>query len=227
MTDSATAASGPTPKGRVALGIVFISVGVIIALDSAGVFRWWALLLIGLGVLKLRQPTEDGQRATGMGLLVLGIFFQAQGLFAWAKAWPLMLVLFGAFLVWQSLERKPLHASAASDHSTLSEVVLMGGMKRTIHTPAFRGGYLTVMMGGIEIDLRSAKIDPASPAVIDVFVMWGGIDIKVPPEWRVDLEAVPFMGGFESKSKTPPHPESAPRLVVRGTAIMGGAVIQN
>jgi hypothetical protein len=227
MSTSAAATRTLTPRGRVALGIVFIVVGVIAALDSFGLFRWWALLLMGIGVLKLRQPVEEGQRAAGIGLVALGVFFQLQALLAWHKAWPLVLVILGAYLVWQSLERKPLHEATTFDHSVLSDVVLMGGTKRIVHTPTFRGGYLTVLMGGIEIDLRSAKIDPQGPAVVDVFVMWGGIDLKVPPEWRVELQATPFMGGFDTKAKTPADPDTAPRLIVRGTAIMGGAVIQN
>jgi len=66
-----------------------------------------------------------------------------------------------------------------------------------------------------------------SPATLDVVAFWGGIDLKVPAEWSVEGRVMPFMGGFVQK--TPPRVESdeAPRLIVRGYAVMGGVVIGN
>ena len=99
----------------------------------------------------------------------------------------------------------------------------MGGIKRVHRSPELRGGYMTAMMGGIELDLRPCKAG-ASPMVIDVFVLWGGIELKVPADWTVDVQVVPIMGGFENKAA---GSESGPRLVVRGHAIMGGLGINN
>jgi predicted membrane protein len=51
-------------------------------------------------------------------------------------------------------------------------------------------------MGGIELDLRQAGTENGT-AVIDVFVLWGGIEITVPPDWAVSNEITPIMGGAE------------------------------
>ena len=81
------------------------------------------------------------------------------------------------------------------------------------------------IMGGCEIDLRQAAI-AADEASIDTFAMWGGIKIKVPQTWNVILQGFPFLGGFDDKTVKPSDP-SAKRLVIRGTAIMGGVEITN
>jgi predicted membrane protein len=78
-------------------------------------------------------------------------------------------------------------------------------------------------MGGCALDLREASI--MKEAVINVFAIWGGITIKVPPDWTVVLQATPVMGGFTEKTARPP--DNSKRLVVTGYAIMGGVEVRN
>ena len=80
-------------------------------------------------------------------------------------------------------------------------------------------------MGGCEIDLRKASIAPGTEAVIDVFAMWGGIEVKVPPDWTVITRAIPIMGGVEDKTHAPETADK--RLVIRGLLLMGGAGVKN
>ena len=79
-------------------------------------------------------------------------------------------------------------------------------------------------MGGCEIDLRNAEIN--GDAAIDVFAMWGGIEIRVPENWTVIGRVTPLMGGFEDHTRAP-QAASAHRLIVRGMVIMGGVEIKN
>ena len=79
-------------------------------------------------------------------------------------------------------------------------------------------------MGGIELDLRRAEL--AQGAQVQAFSFWGGIDIKVPPTWRVEVTGLPFLGGWENKTVVPADP-AAPVLRVRLTTVMGGAEIRN
>jgi hypothetical protein len=83
-------------------------------------------------------------------------------------------------------------------------------------------------MGAVELDFRGSTI-VTSPAILDVFALWGGIEITVPPEWRVDVRGLPILGGFENKARTSVHDAGAPEqvLVIRGTALMGGVEIKN
>ena len=54
----------------------------------------------------------------------------------------------------------------------------------------------------------------------------GGYEIRVPETWNVVVDVVPFMGGYEDKTRHPADP-SAPRLRVRGFVMMGGVEIKN
>jgi hypothetical protein len=80
-------------------------------------------------------------------------------------------------------------------------------------------------MGGCEIDLRNASIE-SGDAIIDVFAFWGGVEIRVPMDWTVIVDATPLLGGFDDKTR-PPETPSKKRLVLKGYAIMGGVEISN
>jgi predicted membrane protein len=79
-------------------------------------------------------------------------------------------------------------------------------------------------MGGCEIDLRQAQIN--GEAAIDVFAMWGGIEIRVPEDWTVISRVTPLMGGFEDKTR-PLQGAGTHRLVVRGFILMAGVEVKN
>lgn len=113
--------------------------------------------------------------------------------------------------------------SSASSGDTVSEVAIWAGKQRKVTSPTFRRGDLTAIMGGIELDLRGAGTANGE-AVIDLFVMWGGIEIWVPPDWSVSNEVGVLMAGSEDKSGG--SQASRHRLVVRGFAIMGGVEIK-
>jgi hypothetical protein len=110
-----------------------------------------------------------------------------------------------------------------SNDMSVSEVAVWAGKQRRIAEPSFRRADLTAIMGGVELDLRAAGT-AAGEAVIDVFVMWGGIEIWVPPGWAVVNKVGVLMGGVEDKSTG--TQDARHRLVVRGFVVMGGLEIK-
>jgi predicted membrane protein len=112
---------------------------------------------------------------------------------------------------------EPVHASLFS---------LLSGSKRRWGKSVFRGAEATAFMGGIELDLRDALMSSGELAVIDVFVIMGGVNIFVPPNWSVSLEVVPLLGGVHDKTRSVPS-NPAQHLLVRGTVVMGGVEISN
>lgn len=84
---------------------------------------------------------------------------------------------------------------------------------------------VVTLMGGVEIDMREATF--AEPVtVINLAVMMGGVEIKVPEGVEVHNEAVAIMGGTEVGGD-PGAYVGADRPVVRltGVVLMGGVEV--
>ena len=82
-------------------------------------------------------------------------------------------------------------------------------------------------MGGVELDLRDARLDPRGTTIRAVAIM-GGIVIVVGPDVEVQCEGRGLMGGFGDLSGPPTVPPSfgAPPLHVTGLAAWGGVEIR-
>jgi hypothetical protein len=215
------------PWIRAVLGLAILGVGVLAWLDRLGridgraFIQWWALILVAVGLAHLPQ-----RRWVGAAIyLVFGILFLPPlpfvphiRLAAVLGIWPLMISAGGVALIRQSLAAKHLAGSA------FHAFAWMGGSVRTIGAEDFLGGDAVVVMGGCEIDLTTARI--ADEAVIDLLAFWGGIEIRVPPHWVIESNVMPLLGGVAVKA-TNPRDGDGPRLILRGSAIMGGIEVHN
>ncbi len=216
------------PWIRAVMGLAILGVGVLAWLDRLGridgraFIQWWALILVAVGLAHLPQ-----RRWVGAAIyLVLGILFlpplpflphfrpaEVLGL------WPLMISVGGVALIRQSLNPAAKNLAGA-----FHAFAWMGGSVRTIGAEDFHGGDAVVVMGGCEIDLTTARI--TDEAVIDLLAFWGGIEIRVPPHWVIESNVMPLLGGIAVKA-TNPRDGDGPRLILRGSAIMGGIEVHN
>ena len=221
-------------SGRLFAGLVITAVGVLLMLDnldiveSAPVFRYFPLLVIGIGLAKLFGVWTGPSRSLGSFLVLLGTWLLLNTLDIVSEFWsfwPLFLVLIGGAIVWRSLSRQRDAGPAADSSSRFSSFALMSGIERKNSSEDFRGGDATAVMGGCEIDLRGARIQ-GGQAVVDTFALWGGVGLKVPVDWKVSGEVIPLMGAFEDNTKTPAG-EPKGHLIVKGIAIMGGVEVTN
>jgi len=275
---------------QLVFGLLIVFVGVVFTLDEFGIegatnyLRYWPSAILAIGVLKLLQARDSGGAFAGLLLTLVGAWLQAEELniihLSLRDVWPIGLVLFGAYLVWQGLTVRPqpprvplppeidplppIDAGFSSggwdatppaagsadsrrdragdaafssqsftdetarpprdDNSTMTVVAVMAGVSRGNNSRAFRRADLFAFMGGCEIDLRKAAIN--GEAVVDLFCMWGGIEIRVPEDWTVVSQIVPLMGGVDDKTR-PPQAATAHRLTLRGMALMGGVEVKN
>ena len=217
------------------VGIIVIVVGVLMTLDNLQVLdaarylRFWPTGLIALGLIKVWNSRDGmGGAFGGFIFVVIGTWLLLEQTalvrVSFWDMWPALLVFFGLFLVWQGLSGPRRRSATEDSNALISATALLGGVARGNNSSAFRGGELTAMMGGCEIDLRHASI--AGEAVIDVFALWGGIEIRVPPDWTVVSRITPILGGVDDKTR-PPQGASRHRLVLRGFVVMAGVEIKN
>ena len=228
----------PTPAVRITpqlmFGLLIILVGVVFTLDSLDLLAadrfldYWPVGLIFIGAAKLWQAH------TGIGSSQGGVLFVLAG--SWMllhtldvvdvsilSFWPLLVILAGSVIVWQSLRGRRLRGNEPSD-AVVNAIAILSGVHRGSRARAFRGGEVTAFMGGCEIDLRQAEIH--GEAVIDVFAMWGGIEIRVPESWNVIGQMTPVMGGFEDSTRASGDARNH-TLIVRGLVVMGGVEVKN
>ena len=224
-----------TVTPRLLLGAFIVLIGSLLLVNNLDLFetravlRFWPLALVAIGVLVFRQAIDTGGRVNGGALVLFGSFLTLNRIGVvevdfFELFWPLVLILLGLNLVLQTyrIQRPP----SADVGDTVSLFAVLGGTQRTSNSAHFRGGDMTALLGGCELDLRQAVIAPGEVATIDVLAVMGGHDIRVPEHWTVVTRVVPFMGGIEDKRiGATASPSST--LVVRGFVMMGGLEIKN
>jgi len=128
-------------------------------------------------------------------------------------------------------EVKGQQAQAQSAPSFLSEdfidsTSIFGGVKKNIISKNFKGGDITNIMGGSEIDLTQADIN--GTVSIDLTQVFGGTKLIVPSNWQVKAQMAAIFGGVEDKrsiQNTALDPNKI--LILDGTSIFGGIEIRS
>ena len=218
---------------RQIVGLVVITLGVIFLLNNLGyleaerLLRFWPVVLIGVGIAQLlRRTLRDAILATfwiGLGGWFLLDELGWVTVSPWQYVLPLAVIFLGLSLTLGALWRRSVAADSAS---SVSITAILSGLERRVAAADFRHADITAIMGGGTLDLRDSEIT-GDEAVVEIFAMWGGAEILVPDSWKVDLEILPLLGGFEDTTRADPAAEKNPRLVVKGTVIMGGGEIKN
>ena len=234
--------SAMTP--RLIIGLAIALFGFVLVLDRLNlviadqVLRWWPMVIVAVGALIFSQSRRVGGGINGVIVMIIGgwLLLNSVGILRvrfWEMFWPLVLVGIGSMLVMQTLRRRSSEVSGADSDNTLNVFAALSGVKRVVTATNFRGGEITALMGGAQLDLRQAIIPPGEEAALDVFLVMGGCEIFVPTTWTVSTPLVPVMGGIDDK-RLPPLPggdtlggRPAPRLVLRGLIVMGGIEIKS
>lgn len=226
-------------------GVSIILLGLLFTLDNLDLIeareylRFWPVIFIVVGVVKLVQPGGTPPKVFGAALVLVGSAMILHRLdliyFSVWQLWPVFIILFGYSIVRGALGRRKamegdvavLGGKSVSDSdSYIKGMALMGGVVRSSDSQDFRGGELTAVMGGCEIDLRRASMKEGTEARLEIFTFWGGVELKVPEDWAVIVQVTPIMGGVEDKS-VPPKGGASKKLILTGQCIMGGAEVRN
>lgn len=220
---------------RLIIGIGILALGLLWTLDNLDILesepitRWWPVVLIVIGAVQLLNHRSN--KAGPIVLIVIGSVLVLRRL-DWVDLdlgdlIPVGIAIVGVNLIWGALVRRERRAGSTDDpNAELHAFAMMSGVKRQSTATEFRGGDANAIMGGVELDLRNAHIQDGQQVIIDAFAMWGGIEIFVPPHWRVVGNVLPIMGAFVDKTR-PTNGTAGPVLQVRGTVLMGGIEVKN
>ena len=217
--------NAPFPAVKLVAGLFFTAVGILLTLDHLDLFetnrilRYWPVVLVVLGVIKLLQPY--GNRLAAAALILGGTWLLALRLH-WIRIsifdvfWPLLLIGLGAILVARALGWR---ADASGPG-----LAIFGSRNVASTSSDFRHASASAVLGQHQLDLTGADI-VESPAIVDTFAFWGAVEIIVPDHWEIVGDVTPVMGGFEVRTEGATAPGK--RLIVRGTAIMGGIEVKS
>jgi hypothetical protein len=239
----------PWFTGKLVVGVAFALFGAAVLLDNLELADarqflrfFWPGLWIALGAALIANRWGERGAFWGVASIAAGLWLLADQLdlirFGFFQvAVPAVLLMVGGTLIFRALAGPPVAAETfgagggvgGGEGVELDDVVnafaLMSGNERKSNARSFRGGDLTAVMGGVELDLRGARPAPGG-ATLDVFAFWGGVGVKVPEGWQVTSRVVPLLGGFEDKTR-PVVGDAKGQLLVRGFAIMGGVEVSN
>ena len=226
-------------KSKFYLGVIFILIGIGAILGQLGIWNfsniistWWPLILIFAGVSQLGRRSVS--KTSGITLVVIGALFQMRELdilnVSLAKFfWPAIIIAIGiSMLLPKTITKDNLQfANKEIEQDVVDNLALFSAVKSRNISKNFRGGSLVAIFGGIDMDLRDAYLIGES-ARMDVTAAFGGINIIVPPEWKVVVKGIPIFGGWSNKTRGKDYvnPE-APVLILHCFVAFGGVDIKN
>ena len=216
----------------------------------------WQFLLITIGVFSLltSDKTGPGVVLIGIGTIFLlsdilpnmwpgffDLFTDNTNLF-----WYLVLIVIGGSLL---LRRRTHHSGpsrthsrrpgsensnsgpftfSGGDHDYIDEVAIFGGGKKIITSENFKGGKVISIFGGMDLILTQCKLADGI-VELEVFAMFGGWSLVVPPTWQVKSEVVAIFGGISDKRIIGPESvrDNTQQLVVKGIVMFGGGEIKS
>ena len=247
----------PNNARKIVLGLIIIALGAFLLADNlsglSGYLRSiifsWPMLLVAIGFLNL-----FGRRSymTGLILIIAGGFFLIPKIFYNIDIdftrlfWPVILIAIGLMIIVRrgmGYEHRHFHRhfhhhfhtqtlndnsnSNNSDDGYIDEVNIFGGGKKNIMSQNFKGGRITCIFGGSELDFTHAQLAEGTN-VIDIVCMFGGTSLIVPADWKVRSDVVSILGGFSDKRVSITSSSSQNReLIIKGVAIFGGGDVKS
>ena len=111
--------------------------------------------------------------------------------------------------------------AAFNANDYIESVNVFGGSNQVIYSKNLKGGEVTAVFGGGDINLTQADFE--GQLVLDITAIFGGVKIVVPATWQIKSEVTAIFGGVDDKRAIYPSSELSDKLVIiRGTVLFGG-----
>lgn len=210
-------------------GVLLLKNLEIIKFDSWHVFwgTFWAAGMVLAGLLTLLSSRSPAPRVWGLLLMTIGVSiglgaYGVINISVWKIFWPVVLIAVGLMVVFSigSGNRKKYEKSTR-DSSDNEKVAIFYGEESRVKGD-YAGGSATAIFGGVELDLRQAKIKDG--AVIDIFTFCGGVSISLPDDVIVKNEVRGILGG--SEDKTVSKSSAKKTIYLCGECVLGGLEVK-
>ncbi len=230
-------------SGKIIVGILIIAAGIVLLLGTLGydldidLWDFWPLILIAIGIKIMVTHHDSKDILWGFFLMSIGILFQLRKLdyidINFHDIWPLILIYVGIKIIISGGKHRSRSGHHMGHRNLKDEDVkgdrinisaIFGGGEYRYATNKLKGGKISAIMGGCEIDLRDSDFE-GDEMIINTFALMGGIEIRVPQSWVVVLEGTPILGGMSDQTKALNGTKK--KLIITGEAIMGGVEIKN
>ena len=242
---------------RIYLGIILFGVGLAVLLRNIGfylphwLFTWpMALILIGLySGLKHRFKYISWLVLMGIGAFFLYAEYQGNISMYKQAFWPMVIMGMGLLFIFRPRSRwvhyrdeyrnrfnasdpgsAPVEAEKEvdiKDEDTVDIKSVFSGVKTKVISKNFKGGNISAVFGGGEIDLKYA--DMQEPAVLNLEIVFGGLKLIVPSNWMIRNEVEGVFHGVDDKRSVSPTAQVVQdrTLVLKGSVVFGGVDIRS
>jgi predicted membrane protein len=225
---------------RAIIGVILVIAGLFLVLRNTGIFPnmidnvvfSWPMLLVTIGLIM--TIGSSGNRTSGIIIMAVGAFFLIPRIFSetfhvYNLFWPSIFIIVGVIFIFSKRRGwNSVSTSAAVGDDYIDYVNVFSGGERQIVSQNFRGGKVTAIFGGSEIDLTRANLAPGR-SELELACIFGGATIIVPDEWFVTIEVTPVLGGFGDSRKLNPGRtvDNTKQLVIKGAVIFGGGEVKS
>lgn len=241
--------------GGLLLGMILVIAGLFllsfgIGLIPAGwksAFVSWQMLLIVIGIIEICKH----HFVWGITVAGLGSFFFIPRLIksypaSWdidgsflSVYWPALLVILGVVIILGVIirpRREPgrcghnkherIKMEADSKEGVIDYSLLFTGAEHVFLEPVFRGGQISTVCAGMELDLRRAEL-PEGTTYLKISTVMGGVEIKVPEDWYIEIKNESVLGGLSDKRYNRGESNPDRKLVIIASCVLGGAELGN
>jgi predicted membrane protein len=226
---------------RVILAGFLIVIGIFWILKNFGLipdfiphylYSWEIVFVfVGLFIILTKRAIIPGIIFIGVGLFLLLPDIPTFNFVELWMLWPVILIAIGMSLLLQNRshhDHANSHRKDGSNEDYLDELVIFGGGEKIVTAQGFKGGRITAIFGGSEINLLGSKL-AKGPVYIDLVFLFGGGTLIVPQDWNVQVDMVSIFGGFSDKRTILPDVDDKQESIlhVKGVAIFGGGEIKS
>lgn len=215
-------------------GIVFIIIGLFIALCSFDVLDidvffsgWWTMFIIIPCLIEF--ITENDKFNSLIGIIIgIVLLLACNDVIDFSIVWklivPAIFILIGVSCIFKNIIMNNIKNNIKEIPKENGCSAIFSENKVNYDDQKFEGIEVTAIFGGVELDLRKAKIN--DDVVIDITSVFGGVDIMIPRNCKVKITSSSIFGGVDNKVKDNEVTDKSKTIFINANCVFGGVDIK-